>query len=495
MLSSRNDGAPMVLSIQTNAEAGYPEPGSDYSPSESYPEYAWDSLSPTPNPVYAMVRSTFAQAGLDKEHLGSSEWNPLGTWIARGARVFVLCNFVYQRRVHEDDLTFQSKCIHGSVLRALIDYVLLAVGSDGRVAFGNSPVQATSWESVLRDSGADRVARFYQAAGAPVRAVDLRLFVAERSLLGHVRSVERREDADGISVRLDDESLLAQFPKAKQTTAPFRISDYDPRRIEGFHAGGRHEYVIHREVLEADVVISLSKLKTHEKVGITCGLKGFVGSVGHKDCLAHHRFGNPAVGGDEYPDSNAWLRPFSRLLDRVNRREPGAPLQRLAHIVTRTLGRILRRSGVITTGAWHGNDTCWRMALDLARILTYADARGALSRSVQRRHLSLIDGIVAGERNGPLDPTPVRAGVLIFGDDVAVADRAAARLMGFPPQKVPIVSRAFQLDELPVSTVRPDQSVDCILDGHHVDERAIPPILGRPFLPPDGWRAHLEISD
>ena len=66
--------------------------------------------------------------------------------------------------------------------------------------------------------------------------------------------------------------------------------------------------MIHRDVLEADVVIHLSKLKTHEKVGITCGLKGFVGSVGHKDCLAHHRFGPPGRGGDEYPDSQAFLR-------------------------------------------------------------------------------------------------------------------------------------------------------------------------------------------
>lgn len=484
-------GAQMVFSLQTDPTVRYPDSESGYSPSEHFPEYAWETLSPKPNPVYRMVRDIFAQAGLDKERLGSPEWNPLGTSIAPGSRVFILCNFVFERRVREDELTFQSKCIHGSVLRALIDYVLIAVGEQGRVAFGNSPLQATSWDSVLRDSGADQVARFYQERRANVHPVDLRLYVAERSLLGHVRSIERRQDENGISVQLGEDSLLNDFPNAERTNAPFRISDYDPRRIESFHAEGRHEYVINREVLESDVVISLSKLKTHEKVGITCGLKGFVGSVGHKDCLAHHRFGNPSSGGDEYPDSNAWLRPFSRLLDRVNRRDPDARFQRLAQIFARTIGRILRRSGFITTGAWHGNDTCWRMALDLARILLYADSNGKLSNTEQRRHLSLIDGIVAGEGNGPLDPSPVRAGLLAFGDDVCVNDRIAARLMGFSPARIPLISHAFDMRNLRLSQMSADEEVECVVNGRTVSEGALEPILGRPFAPPDGWREHL----
>jgi len=481
----------MTVSIRTAPGTAYPDDAA-FSPSESYPEYPWGDIASEPNPVYGMVRDLFAQLGLDKENFGTAEWNPLRGFVPEGSRVFVLCNFVYHQRPHESRRTFTSKCIHGSVLRALIDYVLLATGSEGSVAFGNSPLQSTDWARVLRESGADRVAHYYRERGLPVRPVDLRLFVTQRSLLGHTKSVEKRGDGDGLSIDLGSDSLLTEIPRQDARGATFRISDYDPRRIEAFHAGDSHHYVVHREILESDVVISLSKLKTHEKVGITCGLKGFVGSVGHKDCLAHHRFGSPRIGGDEYPASNAFLHPLSRLFDWVNGRSQDAPFQKLAQISIRTLGRVIRRLGLVTTGAWHGNDTCWRMALDLARILHHADRDGVLREANQRRHLSLIDGIVAGERDGPLDPRAADAGTLVFGDDVAATDKVACRLMGFDPAAIPLVRESFRTMRWPVATRDADDDIECVLDGAAVVDRELEPVLGRPFQPPAGWRDHLR---
>lgn len=481
----------MAVSIRTDPGVAYPGGEAGFSPSESYPEYAQGEIAGAPNPVYAMVRDLMAQLGLDGERYGTPEWNPLGGLVARGSRVFVLCNFVYHRRVQEDQRAFSSKCIHGSVLRALIDYVLLATGPDGRVAFGNSPLQGAEWSRVLRESGADRVAEFYAGRGQPVRPVDLRLYVTDRSLLGHVKSIETREDADGIEFDLGAESLLTEVSRGTGRGGAFRISDYYPERIESFHSGDSHRYVIHREILESDVVISLSKLKTHEKVGITCGLKGFVGSVGHKDCLAHHRFGSPRIGGDEYPSSQAFLHPYSRFTDWVTSRRKGAPFQGLAQIVLRNLTRVLVRLGVTTAGAWHGNDTCWRMALDLARILHHGDGQGALHDQPRRRHLSLIEGIVAGEGDGPLAPRAVDAGTLIFGDDVVAADRVACRLMGFDPAAIPLVREAIRPMRWPITSAGAGE-VDCVRDGTTLRDTGLAPVLGRPFRPPAGWRKHLR---
>jgi uncharacterized protein (DUF362 family) len=481
----------MAVSIRTAPGTAYPD-GAAFSPSESYPEYQRGDIASDPNLVYGMVRDLFAQLGLDKENFGAAEWNPLRGFVPEGSRVFVLCNFVYHQRPHESRRTFTSKCIHGSVLRALIDYVLLAAGPQGSVAFGNSPLQGTDWARVLSESGADRVAAYYRERGLPVRPVDLRLYVIERSLLGHIQSVDDRGTADGVELDLGSDSLLTEIPGADGRGSSFRISDYDPRRTQAFHAGNRHVYVIHREVLESDVVISLSKLKTHEKVGITCGLKGFVGSVGHKDCLAHHRFGSPRIGGDEYPAANAFLHPFSRTLDWVNRGGSDVPLQKLAQIGVRNLGRVIRRLGIITGGAWHGNDTCWRMALDLARILHHADRAGVLHESIQRRHLSLIDGIVAGECNGPLDPRAADAGTLAFGDDVAATDKVACRLMAFDPEAIPLVRESFRRMSLPVTSRDAGDDIECVLNGAVVVDRDLEPVLGRPFEPPAGWRDHLR---
>jgi hypothetical protein len=296
-----------------------------------------------------------------------------------------------------------------------------------------------------------------------------------------------------VEIALGSESLLAEAAGSDERPARFRIADYRPERIEAFHSGGTHRYLIHRSILESDVVIHLSKLKTHEKVGVTCGLKGCVGAVTHKDCLAHYRFGSPAVGGDEYPAALRFLQPVSWLHDRVNARGPQGAFQGPLQILDRGVRTILRRVGARTGGGWSGNDTAWRMALDLARILHYADAGGTMQRDVQRTHLSLVDGIVGGEGAGPLSPDPVRSGAVVFADELASGDRAACRLMGFDPDAIPLVREASRAKRFPLGPgVAPIPAV--CLNGTSISEEEIPAVASRPFRPPAGWRAALVPS-
>jgi hypothetical protein len=399
---------------------------------------------------------------------------------------------VYHRRAQESQRAFDAKCIHGSVLRAVCDYALIAVGAAGRVRFGNSPLQSCVWPQVLSDTGADVVVDFYQERGAPVSAQDLRFYTIERSFLGRVTSVDQRDASiDAVEVKFGGESLLHEVEGSEGRPARFRVSDYKPERIEAFHSGNLHRYVIHRAVLESDAVISLSKLKTHEKVGITCGLKGFVGMVGHKDCLAHHRFGSPGIGGDEYPERLRFLHGISAFQDWVCSRDKGAFLQGPAEIVDRTLRRVLRRLGANMAGAWWGNDTAWRMTLDLARIAHYAGLDGSMRPKMQRRHLSLIDGIVGGEGEGPLSPSPVDSGVVVFSDDLVTGDRVAARLMGLDPQAIPLIREAIRSMPHPLTSVGASP-VDVVVNGALRKESALTPVLGRAFRPPSGWRKHFS---
>jgi hypothetical protein len=91
----------------------------------------------------------------------------------------------------------------------------------------------------------------------------------------------------------------------------------------------------------------------------------------------------------------------------------GGPLYRLARRRQSLLGG---DGPTIRNGNWQGNDTCWRMALDLNRALLFANRDGTLRTASQpKRYFCIIDGIIGGQGNGPTDPEPVFSNVLIAG--------------------------------------------------------------------------------
>ncbi|HEX2425029.1 MAG TPA: DUF362 domain-containing protein [Actinomycetota bacterium] len=59
-----------------------------------------------------------------------------------------------------------------------------------------------------------------------------------------------------------------------------------------------------------------------------------------------------------------------------------------------------------------------------------------------RPELQIVDGIVGMEGNGPIQGTPVRAGLLVFGNDPVATDVTAASLMGLDPMRLPSIAEA-----------------------------------------------------
>lgn len=477
-----------MISVIFNPSLSYPAGTDFFSPQTCYPEYTFNHLSSHPNRVYESIRQTFAQAKLDQDGYDTPKWNPLGKFIKPGSRVFVLCNFVYHCRPQENQKDFSGKCTHGSVLRAVVDYILLAVGPNGKIRFGNAPLQSCHWESVLRDTGADRVIQFYKKRGITIEACDLRSLVAERGMSGFVGHIERRDEQDCVAVDLEVDSLVSHI---QGVNTRFRVADYDPRRTEACHQKGRHVYSINRHILESDIVFSIPKLKTHEKVGMTCAIKGCVGSVGHKDSLTHHRFGSPNQGGDEYPSDMLHIRSaMSHLHDAIQKLSLESKTGRWLRLFDRILRRAVRPLSLCSGGAWWGNDTCWRMAVDLARILAYADQNGKMQEIPVRPHLTLIDGIVGGEGQGPLTPSAVDSGVLIFGDNIASTDWTAAILMGYDTHALPIVREATRLKRYPLLT-RPLSEESIINNGTQITFDKLKQNVKYHYRPPYGWKDRL----
>lgn len=468
-----------VVSVRTGLAPRYPQGSDAFSPSSPYPESPFTGLSARPNAVYEAVREVMRQAGLDEARAGQPEWNPLGDYIRPGDRVFVLCNFVHHRTDGESEERFQAKCTHASVLRPVLDYALLAAGREGRVRFGNAPLQACDWRRVLDDTGASALPEFYARHGYDVQACDLRQIVSRYDRLGRRVSQQRRPDTrPGLDFDLGSRSLLNGLAGGKPR---YRVTDYDPQETEACHAGDKHVYRVSREILDADVVISLPKLKTHEKVGLTCGLKGFVGAIASKHCLAHHRYGGPREGGDEYARATAGARLGSWMHDRAQRWQDSR-LGRLMQLLDVSWRRFQRRTGKLAPGAWHGNDTCWRMTLDIAAILHHLDRQGQWHDEPCRRHLLFVDGVIGGQGEGPLNPTPAPSGLVLFADDIATGDRACCELIGFDPDRIPLVRDAG--DRWTGATV--------VTNGRL---RRWDELAGRPefrFEPPPGWAGHVE---
>jgi hypothetical protein len=151
----------------------------------------------------------------------------------------------------------------------------------------------------------------------------------------------------------------------------------------------------------------------------------------------------------------------------------------------------------VRSGNWHGNDTVWRMSLDLNRILRYANPDGTLRGPDEpKRYFSLVDGIVAMEGNGPVAGTRREAGVLIAGANAVAVDTVCARLMGLDPAKLPIIRRAYDAHPLPLTALR---EADIAPAGN--DARWARPLAAwRPadslsFRPHFGWVGAIEWRD
>jgi uncharacterized protein (DUF362 family) len=410
--------------------------------------YALSAPFDPPNPVYEAVEALFRGLSFDRARAGTPEWNPLGELIRPGDRVIVKPNLVSSKKLHQritgEHLAASST--HGSLLRPILDYALRAAGPRGCVRVVDSPVEGCELEKVAGPLGIFDVIAHLRGRGHDVAFLDLRHFrVAPRFALDDVRRAGRSWNL-GLLVRtplagdprgyrvvdLGRSSFFASLPAASLGRLRFHRSHY--ATPVAHHTTERHEYSLPQSVLDADVVINLPKLKTHKKTGVTLALKGVIGLTNHKYWLPHFTEGDPEVGGDEFDRSQ-------RLADRVESKLSRLPLPGGHSLVARAprLGAPPR----VIDGSWEGNDTLWRTILDLNRILFFVDREGRLRGEPQRRYLAIVDGIVAGEGEGPLGATPVEAGLLLGGCDPALVDAVAAEVMGLAPERIPLVQRAL----------------------------------------------------
>jgi uncharacterized protein (DUF362 family) len=483
----------------SRVEPQYPETP-PFHPSQLYPEYPFagesEALSPTANYAYEGVRAALRLLALDAARFDTHQWNPLGEIIRPGQTVLLKPNFL--RDSHELGRPTQSLTTDGSIIRAVLDYVCIALDRQGRVLIADSPQNDAVFKKIVSRAGLDAIRQFYaRHTGISIEVYDLRT--------DHVHKVQgvlvkhEKLPGDPLGYTAIDLGTDSMFEPVARRSRKFRGAEYSLAEIRRHHGPGKHEYPVCRTVLQADAVINLPKLKTHRKAGVALSLENMIGINGNKNWLPHHTEGVPLWGGDQF-NTSGWknrvehrvVRLFKRFFPMLGplKRHIAAPAKRTG---TRVFGDTT--AGRVRSGNWWGNDTIWRTSVDLMRVLLYSDKNGMMCDEPQRSHLTLIDGLIGGEGNGPHAPDDKPCGLVIAALNPVVADAVATRLMGFDQRIVPVVGKALGPMRWPIATMR-HAEIESVSDVEYWSGRLEQVAADRlNFNPHFGWAGHIRIGD
>lgn len=384
-------------------------------------------------------------------------------------RILLKPNWVKHSYQPSDEICLRT---HDNFLMAVLELVLSKYPAN--VVIGDAPIQGCQWNSMITASFINKVQALSLQYNIPVQIKDFR-----RVIYDTVNNIETEinDSKDYVIFDVEKKSYLEPVTSAEKNL--FRVSQYNPDKFMQTHQRGMHKYCITKEMFDADIIISLPKIKTHQKSGITGALKNIVGLNGDKDFLPHHRIGGADSGGDSYHGKSK-LRLWSELsLDNANRKK-GKPLywfwRRLASVLWKV--SLPQKNQHQLNAGWYGNDTTWRMVMDLNLIVNYGKADGSLADSQQRTLYSFCDGIIGGQADGPLRPEPLNLGVISFSNDSGYTDICMAILMGLNIEKIPLLlaARAF----------KPQAKLALSINGQKADTKNLGQYATQTILPP-GW--------
>lgn len=462
-----------------------------FDPPENYPEYTGHSLN-SHNQVYSGIRDIFYQLQLDRNNFNTKNWNPLGGFIKPGMTVFLKPNTVIHK--HEKKKDIFSLIVHASVLRAILDYVCIALKTSGKIVIGDSQEFSSHFDKAMARSGIKELLEWYaDQTTIPIECIDLRLNRGVRTYLyGKWGQKPVEQDPKGYQfVDLGDLSLFKDIDPRR-----LRLEHTNHNNMYEHHSNGKHEYLFPKSFLESDVVISIPKLKTHHRTGVTLALKNFMGLPSLKDSLPHWIAGSIEEGGDQYIYPSLRKRIWTRLNDQQYS-NPYIPVKFMCSVAK----KIVLMSKIMIPfkenfikGMYYGNDTVWRTLYDLSTAVFCANKNGIIQKRQQRSFFCIIDGIIAGEKNGPLEADPVRAGVLIGGSNPVAVDAVGATVMGFDIDRIPLIAEGFkQSDGSHPIFHATKQDIRVINNGSSSSFSEFSQRRYFTFEPHPRWKGHVEI--
>lgn len=382
---------------------------------------------------------------------------------------------------------------HPSVIEGVIAWVAPRLQGSGSITVCDAPQTDSSFAALRSYCQLDEMIERCSARWPDLKIELLDLRPEEWHAVEGV-TVSKTElpgDPKGSThVRLNEDSEFVNFHGLGQLYgASYNMAETNER-----HRDTTHEYMLCRTPMDADVLINIPKLKCHKKVGLTCALKNMVGINSNKNWLPHHTEGTPDQGGDQFPKATIKAKLEHSLMGKIKRALFGNHLLSKLFVPVKKLGRMIfgDTQKVVRSGNWHGNDTCWRMVVDLNKCLFYFDGSGA-PRTKPLRYLAVVDGIIGGEGNGPMAPDPKACGVIVAGTNPLAVDSVCCALMGFDWRKLRMLVGAFNVLRKPIAefahddirVVSNDASKAKVLSEYSKED-------GFSFKPHFGWVGAVE---
>ena len=485
-----------VAIIKTVSE--YPLP--PFSPSVRYPEYRFNDIDSVENCVYGGIRDLFMSLSLDERNFGTDKWNPLKDVVKPNDVVIIKPNMV--NSVHFGNGDLSAVVTHASIIRAVTDYVLIALNGTGKTIIADSPERMADFDEILRVSGIRDLVSYYQKYDSHIEIRDLR---REKIKYGFGAIAERKRldgDPEGYSL-INIGKHSAFYGLSKKRLSKLYGADYNRRETIRHHTDNIHEYEVSNTILKSDVIISIPKLKTHKKAGITLNLKGLIGCTGNKNLIPHRTLGDSSNGGDSYPYPAKtrrgafirWMRDFLKdnVLGIVENKHSAIFYSGILGVLTLFL-RPPREDLKYGGGEWYGNDTLWRSVVDVARILLYSNKEGNLGTETKRNFLCIVDGIHAGDKGGPMEPRTRKEGIIIGGFDPVAVDVVGTQLFGFDYNRILYLRDTFKENKYNISAdIKSIEIVSNEKRFEHLFE------LGRDetlcFEPAETWKGKIELCE
>jgi uncharacterized protein (DUF362 family) len=432
--------------------------------------------------------------GYDDEAIAVSLPSDLFRQILPGDTVVLKPNWVRESHMTKSD-EWDYVITHPSVITATLSRVCDILAPGGRITIADAPQTDSSFANILAHYPVEKWQNIAGKKGINLEIIDLRddewiqkkdVVVSRKKLAGDPRGKTEVNLLDGHS----------EFFGHRKSPRGYYGADYNIQETNEAHDGHNNRYRLSRSVIEADVFINLPKLKTHKKAGITCCLKNLVGINTYKNFLPHHAEGSPAESGDQFPENSLQSRIEGPVLAFVKQKFLQKPaIARLLRPLSTTARSVFGETEhIVRSGNWFGNDTLWRMTLDLNKAFFYANPDGTMREAIQvnaKKYIGIVDAVLAGEGNGPLSPNPHPMGYILAGTNPVAIDAVCARMMGFDPMKIPTIRQAFEIKKYPISDFSLSDII-AIVDDHkwHLDE--IPESMIQKFEPQHAWKNHIE---
>src|SRR4030042_6966973 len=236
-----------IVFIYKIAKAKYPKDAL-YPPHIKYPEYPFVEISKQQNLVYAAIRDLFFRLNLDRENFNTPQWNPLKSFISPGYTILLKPNFVFDK-VKLRDISYEAINTHTSIIRAVIDYCIIALRGTGKIILGDAPIQSCQFNRLTEINGAKQLMDFYKSGGSNpslLKGISFELqdfrveyFRLKELQIEHMNFIyykqKKKLPGDSTGYHIVDLKANSSFYPFRNQYRKFRVVDYNRKNMVFAH--------------------------------------------------------------------------------------------------------------------------------------------------------------------------------------------------------------------------------------------------------------------